>query len=480
MNVEPLRRSAAGALLAEVSPASSGGCGRRSTWPVAFPGGGRVKGDVMDIEALRRFAAGTRLADVPDDVVRHARLLLLDTLGALAGGLRYPEVAALAGALDGEVSPIVTLGAAATWLDADSGGSMHPQGHRLPPVPTGHPAPHVLPVLLLAASDLDDERLLEIFLVAVEAGLRLSVVSALRPGFHPHGIHGPAAAALASALVHDPQGSTAAEAFLLGASLPFATALEVPVRGGTVRNLWTGLGAYYGARAGAWARAGLTASTRGVTALYDQAVATGFDRQALTDGLGERWEILHSYLKPYPCARWVHPVLDALTTALEETPGPAETITELTIETFAFAASLDDADPSSDLHARFSVPYCAAALACDGVLDAGSFLPEGLARQEVRDLARTVRMVEVPEYTAALPRRRPARVTVRRADGTHATAEVTNARGNPDTPLSEAEIAEKFRRNAGDRLTAEVVTALTSRRPGRVLAAAAAQLTERG
>jgi 2-methylcitrate dehydratase PrpD len=433
----------------------------------------------MDTEALRRFAATTRLEDVPPDVVRHTRLLLLDTLGALVGGLRYPQVQALAEALSDDVSPLVTLGTAATWLDADSGGSMHPQGHRLPPVPTGHPAPHVLPALLSAE---DDERLLEIFLVAVEIGLRLSVVSALRPGFHPHGIHGPAAAALAAALVRDPSGATAPEAFLLGASLPFATALEVPVRGGTVRNLWTGLGAYYGATADIWARAGLAASARDVTALFDEAVATGFDAPALTEGLGDRWEILNSYFKPYPCARWVHPALDALTLALEEVPGPGETITELTVETFAFAASLDDPDPSSDLHARFSVPYCAAALACDGVLDAGSFLPAGLARDRVRELARTVRLVEVGEYTAALPYRRPARVTVRRADGSRATAEVANARGNPDTPLSESEIVRKFRGNAGDRLTADVadgvVASLTSPRPGRALAAVAAQLTD--
>jgi 2-methylcitrate dehydratase PrpD len=45
-----------------------------------------------DVAAIGRFAAGTRLDDVPDDVVAFARLLLVDTLGALLGGLRYPPV----------------------------------------------------------------------------------------------------------------------------------------------------------------------------------------------------------------------------------------------------------------------------------------------------------------------------------------------------------------------------------------------------
>ncbi len=426
----------------------------------------------FDGEALRRFAVNTRLGDVPPEVARQARLLFLDTLGALAGGLLYPQVRALAGTLGtGRFGRLVTLGAAATWLDADSGGSFHPQGHRIPPVPTAHPAPHVLPVLLLAG--LDDERLLEIFLVAVEAGLRLGVGSSLRPGFHPHGVHGPGAAGLAGALVSDPSGDTVSRAFLLGASLPFATALEVPVRGGTVRNLWTGLGAYYGAMADGWVRAGLTAPYD-----LDRAVCTDLDPVALTGGLGTRWEILNSYFKPYPCARWIHPALDALTRVLRD--DPADTIEEIEVETFAFAASLDDPDPSSDLHARFSTVYCAAALAHDGLLDAASFLPENLAREGVRALVRRVRLTEVAEYTAALPVRRPARVTLRRTDGTETSAVVQNARGNPDAPLTEAEIVAKFRRNAsglpGGLVDGVVAALLSDRPPGRAVEALAARL----
>jgi 2-methylcitrate dehydratase PrpD len=448
-----------------------------------------TSGAEPDIEAVRRFAATTRLDAVPADVVRHTRLLLLDTLGALIGGLRYPEVRALADAVGGRKSRfggLVTLGAAATWLDADSGGSFHPQGHRLPPVPTAHPAPHVLPILLLAAADgeIDDERLLEIFLVAVEVGLRLGVGSALRSGFHPHGVHGPSAAALAAALVHDPAGSTASQAFLLGSTLPFATALEVPMRGGTVRNLWTGLGAYHGAMAHQWARAGLTASPRDLVSVFDGAVCTGLDPAALTADLGARWEVVNSYFKPYPCARWLHPALDALSRVLETVPGPVDTIAELSIETFAFAVSLDDPDPTTDMHARFSLPYCAAALAHDGLLDAASFLPDNLGREAVRELARDVRLTEVAEYTAALPVRRPARVTVRRTDGGQAMAEVTNARGNPDSPLSESEIIAKFRRNTGDHVAPAVAEGVIASllspeqdRPGHAFAALAAQLT---
>ena len=425
------------------------------------------------VEAIGRFAAGTHLGDVPDEVVEFARLLLVDTLGALLGGLRYPPVQELARTVtDGsEAGPVpfgsmLALGTAATWLDADSGGSFHPQGHRLPPVPTAHPAPHSLPVLLHAAAStgMSDRRLLEIFLVANEVGLRSGTASSLRPGMHPHGVHGPAAAALAGVLAREGGADELSRAFLLGSSLPLAATLAVPMHGGTVRNVWTGLGSWYGAMAAELARTGMDADPASYSALFDSAVCTDLSVQQLVGDLGSRWELVNSYLKPYACARWIHPALDAVLAATPVSGLRNEDVLGVEVHTFAFAASLDAADVRSDMHARFSLPYSVAALLTDGVLDAGSFLPDRLSRASVAELAHRVTVHEDPRYTAALPVERPTRVVVRTRDGRATTAEVRNARGNPTTPLSRAEVESKFRRNVGasiePALVDGVVTAL--------------------
>ena len=259
-------------------------------------------------DAVSAFAATTRLDDIPAPVQRFGRLLFVDTLGALLGGLRYPPVERLGHALalaEGAetASPfarLMTLGTAATWLDADSGGSFHPQGHRLPPVPTAHPAPHVLPALLHAAAerDLDDSSLLEVFLVASEVGMRSGVASSLRVGLHPHGVHGPGAAALATALLRGVPPERLGDAYLLGSCLPLAATLDVPVRGGTVRNAWTGLGSYYGAVATDLVVAGARCDDAPYRLLFDGAVCTDLDDDLAIGGLGRRWEILNSYLKP--------------------------------------------------------------------------------------------------------------------------------------------------------------------------------------
>jgi 2-methylcitrate dehydratase PrpD len=414
-----------------------------------------------DVAAIGRFAAGTRLDDVPEDVVAFGRLLLVDTLGALLGGLRYPPVRELARAVTDGPEPgalpfgaLLALGTASTWLDADSGGSFHPQGHRLPPVPTAHPAPHSLPVLLHAAAStgMSDRRLLEVFVVANEVGLRSGTASSLRPGLHPHGVHGPAAAALAGVLARDGGPGELARAFLLGSSLPLAATLAVPMHGGTVRNVWTGLGSWYGALAAELARDPADDGPGTYTALFDSAVCTDLSVEQLVGELGNRWELVNSYLKPYACARWIHPALDAVLAATARDEVCGADVLGVEVDTFAFAASLDAVDIGSDMHARFSLPYSVAALLTDGVLDAGSFLPDQLARTPVADLARRVTVREDPRFSAALPAERPARVVVRTADGRTLSAEVRNARGNPGTPLSREEVASKFRRNAGDLL----------------------------
>lgn len=417
--------------------------------------------DPAGVRAIGRFAADTRLADVPRDVVDFARLLLVDTLGALLGGLRYPPVRELARAVPAEdprqagAAPfgvLLTLGTAATWLDADSGGSFHPQGHRLPPVPTAHPAPHSLPVLLHAAASAGtgDRRLLEVFVIANEVGLRSGTASSLRPGLHPHGVHGPAAAALAGVLARNGDAGELGRAFLLGSSLPLAATLAVPMRGGTVRNVWTGLGSWYGALAAELARDPLDDGPGTYSALFDSAVCTDLSVEQLVGGLGDRWELVNSYLKPYACARWIHPALDAVLAATSGAGLRSGDVAAVEVDTFAFAASLAVADVRSDMHARFSLPYSVAALLTDGVLDAGSFLPEQLSRPAVAELARRVTVREDPGFTSALPGERPARVVVRTTDGRTLSAEVRNARGNPATPLSRDEVVSKFRRNAGD------------------------------
>jgi 2-methylcitrate dehydratase PrpD len=224
-----------------------------------------------------------------------------------------------------------------------------------------------------------------------------------------------------------------------------------------VRNAWTGLGVCAGVLAARRAQEGVGVRPGTFSALFDGAVCTDLSPALLADDLGRRWTVVDSYLKPYACARWLHPALDAVREALAGTGADAGDVAAVEVATFAFAASLSDTEVRSDLHARFSLPWCVATLLVDGGIDAASFLPDGLARPAVGELARRVAVTEEPAYSAALPGERPTRVTVRLRDGSVRTAEVRNARGNPSDPLSGREVAAKFARNVGDLVPAPLV-----------------------
>ena len=75
-------------------------------------------------------------------------------------------------------------------------------------------------------------------------------------------------------------------------------------------------------------------------------------------------------------------------------------------------------------------------------------------------LRRRVTVTEDPVMTAAVPRLRPARVTVTLTDGRHAAQACESHRGDYHAPFSDAELREKFSELAGVVLTAEGVAAV--------------------
>ena len=64
-----------------------------------------------------------------------------------------------------------------------------------------------------------------------------------------------------------------------------------------------------------------------------------------------------------------------------------------------------------------------------------------------------MRVVQSPDIEAVFPGIKRARVIVRLEDGASFTEVVDAAKGEPDNPMSDDELAAKFESNAGDALT---------------------------
>jgi 2-methylcitrate dehydratase PrpD len=103
-----------------------------------------------------------------------------------------------------------------------------------------------------------------------------------------------------------------------------------------------------------------------------------------------------------------------------------------------------NAEPRTEFEAKFSTSYCVAAALRLGSVRLRAFEPSSLGDPGIRDLARRITVVADDAMEQAFPRQRQATVTVKLADGTTRSAHRSTRKGDPDDPLTDAELTEKF------------------------------------
>lgn len=152
------------------------------------------------------------------------------------------------------------------------------------------------------------------------------------------------------------------------------------------------------------------------------------------------WQLKLTSIKPWPSCRHTHPVVDA---ALElHARIDAAAIDAVGIETYQAALALcDEAAPNSEYEAKFSLQHCAAAALSDGALTLRSF--DGAARARLAALAARTTAAAAAEYDKAYPDRWGARVTLRTTSGETLVAERAACKGDPENPVTAAELRAK-------------------------------------
>ncbi len=388
---------------------------------------------------------------IPDHVRAQAGLILADTLGAILAGQAQPEVRSMAtrhatggvpllGTRLAAPVPMAAFltGFAGTAVELDEGN--YPAG--------GHPAIHaVAPALAEAAArDASGEALLTAVIAGYEAGSRVGHAMRLRPAAHPHGTWGVigAAAAVASLRGHDEVRLQAA--LDLAASLGLATSATASLRGGSVRNAYAGAAAQNGVLAVDLLEAGVTGEPGGIPVVFGEVIGSAFDTAAYAEAQG-RWFILESFLKQASCCRETQGALEAVELLLAEGRIDPGQVAAIEVATFASAALLAERAPVAPIAGRFSIPFTVATRILRGHAWIEAFSAEAIADPATRALAAKVSVAEDPSYTARLPGERLCRLTLRLADGSVRERVVCGTPGDPDRPLPEPALREKFRRS---------------------------------
>lgn len=133
----------------------------------------------------------------------------------------------------------------------------------------------------------------------------------------------------------------------------------------------------------------------------------------------------------------------------------------------AVAAALAERAPAAPIAGRFSIPFAIATRIVRGNTWTDAFSEAAIADPATRALSARVAVREAPALTARLPAERVCRLTLRLRDGAVRGREVVGTPGDPDRPLPEEALREKFRRCAEPALGPRWEAAWrAARRPG--------------
>ena len=410
---------------------------------------------------LIRWAAEAVSKPLPEAVRRRAAIILSDDIGAMvAGSLEVQVAAAREGLLKtSSGKPEATVlasgapkadkycaasanGMAITWCELDEGfrnASCHGGAYTIP--------------ALLAEAEAQGrtvEEVLRALALAYEVTTRFALAFPF-PVFnvHPHAAFAPIGAAAAASLVRRYDASRMLDAITGAASMSFAGPFDTAVEGSLVRNAWTSAGAWIGLRSADWAEAGIGGAA--VTP-YDVFVASFGTKAApgkLVEGLGEVWSVSNGYHKIFACCGYSHSAIEATVELLARLRArEADDIAEILVETGPGGQALTTVEPETVLASKFSIPHAIAATVHLGTAGASAFTFDKLRDDAIASLRRRVRMAPYPDLKP-WPKDRPARVTLRFADGGEMSAVCESARGGADQPFDEPTLASKLAENAG-------------------------------
>ncbi|MCA1005116.1 MmgE/PrpD family protein [Rhodococcus hoagii] len=398
-------------------------------------------GDVL------KFVVGLTWQQVPSEVRRRLGMLTLDASVAARAGTLLSSARIMtdyvATAMSGDEATCVLDGrrVSAPGAALANGTVMnavdYDDGH---PLAKGHPGAVIIPAALAVAeaTGASHEEFLLAMLIGYEVGIRAGMAQHDRwPLFHSSGTWGAVGAAAASARLLKLSPEQVDAAIGLAEYHAPVDLIMRAVAEPTMAKDAMGWGAHVGVTSAQLAAAGFTAHR-------SEFVADRL-RHGAAD-LGAEWQVMHTYVKPFPCCRWVHPALagaeQVLRTLGRERLDPAE-VTGVRVRTFQAAADLARMVPSTSEEAQFNLLWPLAAYLTSGGFGLDSVTSD-LGDPVIARMAGLVEVVVDPDFEAGFPAVRRSRLTVTLADGRTIDSGPCTAAGNADDPHWEDVVRAKF------------------------------------
>ncbi len=314
-----------------------------------------------------------------------------------------------------------------------------------------HPGAPIISVLLplVEAKNLTGNDLLKGIIIGYEAAIR--VARAIQPaikerGYHATGVCGTlgAAAGAAAALgFSKTQMKDAISAAATGA----AGILEVIDEGSQLKPYNAGHAALSGLIAAFMAQSGFVGPGNVLTGKrgFIPVLTNKYKLEKLNRLAGDYLRVENAYVKPYAACRHSHPAVEATLNILQETDVKPHDIASVKVDTYYWAVGGHEHTTIQGVSsAKMSTPYSVAVALVTAKAGLSEFVEEMLNNREVTELTQKVLVVSDDALTALFPEKRAAIVQINLTNGKSYKSRVDIPKGEPENPLSEKELLEKF------------------------------------
>jgi 2-methylcitrate dehydratase PrpD len=411
----------------------------------------------MILNVLANYASSLREGSVPDHVVHAAKRCLIDWFAASVTGGGMPPATLLREAMAEDIdrgrATLIPRGERATLRTAAliNGSAAHTaEFDDIYRDALYHPGAPVIAAALAAAQDrrTSGARFLNGIISGYEVSTRIgAIVNPSHYNFwHTTGTVGTFGAAAAVATILGLDASQTCHALANAGTL--AAGLQQAFRGDSMsKPLHSG----HAAECGAFVA---LAAERGVTGVADilegprgfgAAMSNSPDWTHIGDDLGLVFNITRMTVKNYAACGHTHAAIDAIREIRSAHSLSWSEVAKIHIGTYAKAIEVaGNTAPRTVFEAQFSLSYCVAVALVTGSARLDAFTPPRLADPVIRDVMSRIAISVDPLADAAYPKQRAAIVEVETTDHCHLTYTAPTRKGDPDSPLTDIELFDKF------------------------------------
>lgn len=408
------------------------------------------------LEALAQGSAAIAGAPMSPEVMHHAKRAVVDWTAALLPGAVAAPAQALERALLDDLDrgrACLAFGRLSTARVAAlvNGTAAHTvEVDDIYREAIYHPGAPTIAAALAAAQDgaCDGQAFLRGVIVGYEVGTRIGAVlgRAHYRYWHNTGTVGTFGAAAAAGTLASLPAPWLAHALATAAT--FAAGLQQAFRMDSMsKPLHAGRAAEGGLLAAQLAAQGVTGSLDVLdgAAGLGRAMADSPDWSEVAATLGRDFHITRMTFKNHACCGHTFAAIDGALEVKRRLQVSPEDIARIHVATYASALEVaGNPDPNTPAEARFSLPYVVSSALVHGSVRLAAATPQRIHDAATRALMDRLELTVDPELDAAFPGQRAARVTLTTRDGRVESFLQPTRKGDPEMPLSDADLDEKF------------------------------------